>query len=120
MPRECEKARPSRAGLTSCSVYRNRQSKLVILVVPVEAWLRDFVTALELIALFSRQWSLLQLELAQFQIAFQFCRDHLALPAPAFLSYPAFVLLTVKHRLLGRRGWGVAVSRALTAAAPAA
>ena len=76
------------------------------MVVPEESWLRDFVTAPALIPLFSRQWSLLPLELSQFQIAFQFCHDHLALPAPAFLSYPAFVLLTVKHRLLGRKGLG--------------
>jgi hypothetical protein len=80
---------------------------LVILeVVPAEAWLRDFVTAPDLIALFSRQWSFLQMEFAQFQIAFQFWRDHLELPDLAFLSYPAFVLLTVKRRLLGRKGLG--------------
>jgi hypothetical protein len=72
-------------------------------VVPEESWLRDFVTAPELIPLFSRPWSLLQLELVQFQIAFRFCRDHLALPAPAFVSYSAFVLLMVNYRL-GRKG----------------
>ena len=77
--------------------YRNRQSKLVILVVgPVDSWLRDFVTAPELIPLFSRPWPLLQLELAQFwahfQIAFRFRCDYLAeLVLPAFVSYSAFV-----------------------------
>jgi len=79
---------------------------VILVVVPVESWLRDFVIVPELIPLFSRQWLFLRLELAQFQIAFQFCRDHLGLPAPAFLSYPAFVLLKVKHRLLGRKGSG--------------
>jgi hypothetical protein len=73
--------------------------------VPMESWLRDFETAPELILLFSRPWSLLPMELAQFQIAFQFCRDHLALPAPAFVSYSALVLSTVKYRL-GRKGLG--------------
>jgi len=43
------------------------------------------------------------MELAQFQIAFQIRPDYLALSAPAFRSYLAFVLLTVKHRL-GRKG----------------
>jgi hypothetical protein len=77
--------------------YRNRQTKLVILVVvPVDSWLRDFVTAPELIPLFSRPWPLLQLELAQFwahfQIAFRFRCDYLAeLALPAFVSYSAFV-----------------------------
>jgi hypothetical protein len=77
--------------------YRNRQSKLVILVVvPVDSWLRDFVTAPELIPLFSRPWPLLQLELAQFwahfQIAFRFRCDYLAeLALPAFVSYSVFV-----------------------------
>jgi len=79
---------------------------VILVVVPVEAWLRDFVTVPELIPLFSRQWFLLQLELAQFRSAFQFCRDHLALPAPAFYLYSAFVLLTVKHRSLGHKGLG--------------
>ena len=73
------------------------------MVVPVESRLRDFVTAPALFSLFSRPWLLLPMELAQFQIAFEFCRDHLALSAPAFLSYSAFVLLTVKHRH-GRKG----------------
>jgi hypothetical protein len=68
---------------------------LVILVVfPEESRLRDFVTRSALIPLFSRPWSLLQ---------FQSCRDHLALPAPAFVSYSAFVLLMVKYRL-GHKG----------------
>jgi hypothetical protein len=43
------------------------------------------------------------MELAQFQIAFQSCRDHLALPAPAFVSHPAFVLSMVKYRF-GHKG----------------
>jgi hypothetical protein len=76
---------------------------IILVAVPVESWLRDFVTAPELIPLFSRPWSLLPMELAQFQIAFEFCRDHLALPAPAFVSHSAFVLLMVKYRL-GRKG----------------
>jgi len=76
---------------------------IILVVVQEESWLRDFVTAPELIPLFSRLWSLLQLELAQFQIAFQFCRDHLALPAPAFVSYSAFVLAMVTYPL-GRKG----------------
>ena len=86
------------------SFYRNRQSKLVIpVVVPVDSWLRDFVTAPELIPLFSRPWPLLQLELPQFwahfQIAFRFRCDYLAeLALPAFVSHSAFV-----HRL-ARKG----------------
>ena len=75
----------------------------ILVVFPEEAWLGDFVTRPALIPSFSRPWSLLQLELAQFQIAFQFCRDHLALPAPAFVSHSVFVLLMVKYRL-GRKG----------------
>ena len=83
--------------LICCSVYRNRQSKLVILVVfPAESRLRDFVTR-PVIPLFSHPWSLLQLELAQFQ----FCRDYLA--SAAFVSHSAFVLLMVNYRL-GRKG----------------
>jgi hypothetical protein len=78
---------------------------VILLVVAVESWLRDFVTVPALISLFSRPWSLLPMELAQFQIAFQFCRDHLALAASAFLSLSTFVLLTVKPRL-GRKGSG--------------
>ena len=90
--------------VTPEAFYGNRQSGFVILVVvPKESWLRDFVTAPALIPLFSRPWSLLQLELAQFQIAFRFCRDHLALPAPVFVSYSAFVLAMVKYPL-GRKG----------------
>jgi hypothetical protein len=93
-----------RTGLICRSFYRNRQSGFAILVVfPEEAWLGDFVTRPALIPSFSRPWSLLPMELAQFQIAFQFCRDHLALPAPAFVSYSVFVLLMVKYRL-GRKG----------------
>jgi hypothetical protein len=78
---------------------------VILLVVAVESWLRDFVTVPALISLFSRPWSLPPMELAQFQIAFQFCRDHLALAAPAFLSYSAIVLLTVRHPLV-RKGLG--------------
>ena len=90
--------------VTPEAFYGNRQSGFVILVVvPKESWLRDFVTAPALIPLFSRPRSLLQLELAQFQIAFRFCRDHLALPAPVFVSYSAFVLAMVKYPL-GRKG----------------
>jgi len=79
-------------------------SKLVILVVvPMESRLRDFVTDLALVPLFSRPRSFLPMERAQFQIAFPFCRDRLALPAPAFVSHSAFVLSMVKYRL-GRKG----------------
>ena len=73
------------------------------MAVPAGSWLRDFVTAPELIPLFFRPLSLLPMELAQFQIAFRFCRDHLALPVPAFVSYSAFVLAMVKYPL-GRKG----------------
>jgi hypothetical protein len=73
------------------------------MVVLEESWLRDFVTAPELIPLFSLPWSLLRLELAQSQIVFRFCRDYLALPAPAFVSYSAFVLAMVTYPL-GRKG----------------
>jgi len=85
-------------------VYRIRQSKLAILAVaPADSWFRDFVSAPELIPLFSRPWPLLQLELAQFwahfQIAFRFRCDYLAeLASPAFVSHSAFV-----HRL-ARKG----------------
>jgi hypothetical protein len=74
--------------------------------VRVDSCLRDFVTAPELIPLFSRLWPLLQLELAQFRIAFRFRRaphrcDYLV-SAAAFVSHSAFVLLMVKYRL-GRK-----------------
>ena len=75
----------SGTGLICRSVYRNRHSGFVILVVfREESPLRDFVPRAALIPLFSPPWSLLPMELAQFQIAFQFCRDHLALSAPLF------------------------------------
>jgi hypothetical protein len=65
-----------------------------------ESRLRDFAPRAALIPLFSRPWSLLPMALAQFQIAFEFCRDHLALPAPASLvSHSAFVLAMAKYRL---------------------
>ena len=44
----------------------------------------------------------LPMERAQFQIAFPFCRDRLALPAPAFVSHSAFALSMVNYRL-GRK-----------------
>jgi len=71
---------------------------VILVVVLVESWLRDFVTAHALIPLFSLPWSLLQMELAQFQIAFRFRCDYLA-SAAAFVSHSAFVLLMVKYRL---------------------
>ena len=94
-----------RTELICRSVYRNRQSRFVSLVVfllvvfPEESRLRDFGSRAALIPLFPRPWSLLPMELAQFQIAFEFCCDYLALSAPAFLSYLAFVLAMVKYRL---------------------
>ena len=69
------------------------------MVFPEESRLRDFVPRAALIPLFSPPWSLLRLEVAQFQIAFQFCRDYLALSAPPFLSYSAVVLWMAKYRL---------------------
>ena len=59
--------------------------------------LRDLLATL--IPLFSHPWPLLQLEVAQFQIAFLFRSDYLAeLASPAFVSHSAFV-----HRL-ARKG----------------
>jgi len=68
----------------------------------MESRLRDFVTDLALIPLFSRPWSFLPMERARFQVAFPFCRDRLPLPAPAFVSHSAFALSTVNYRL-GRK-----------------
>lgn len=95
------------------TAYRNPQSNVVIvLVVPVDSWLRDFVTSPVLIPLFSRPYLLLLMELAQVSATFQIvyrvrcaryryapcCCDYLA-SAAAFVSHSAFVLLMVKSRL---------------------
>ena len=80
----------------TCRADLLRPKSVILVVVPVDWCLRDFVTAPEWIPLFFPPWSLLPMELAQFwahfQIAFRFRCDYFAeLASPAFVSYSAFV-----------------------------
>ena len=80
----------------TCRADLLKPKSVILVVVPADWCLRDFVTAPELIPLFSRLWSLLPMELAEFwahfQIAFRFrCEYFAELAWPAFVSYSAFV-----------------------------